>query len=217
MCNHIDEYSITAILCWTAHCQCNTHISAYWSNAVLMLARRLRRRPNINTALGQRIVFVGHRQVWYKNSVSCDSVSAALYITVILVWVSEPEYNNNGDVVMATEVTSVPDGCDSDHHPPPPMLVLALPAQHKTVLFAGAVKHVNLLLYTRLCLSHYIISLEVKGCIYNTGTLFYMLISKVPSSNVYFFKFHACIKLELQIREISIELPFLTPVLLKPV
>ena len=132
MCNHNDEHSITAILCWTAHCQCNIHISAYWPNAELMLARRLRRRPNINTALGQRIVFVGHRQVWYKNSVSCDSVSAALYITVILVWVSEPEYNNNGDVVMATEVTSVPDGCDSDHPPPPSNAGFMLtPAQHK--------------------------------------------------------------------------------------
>ena len=30
-----------------------------WLNVVLMLARRLRRRPNIKTTLGQRLVFAG--------------------------------------------------------------------------------------------------------------------------------------------------------------
>ena len=31
----------------------------HWPDVVLMLARRLRRRPNIKTTLGQRLVFAG--------------------------------------------------------------------------------------------------------------------------------------------------------------
>ena len=40
----------------------------HWPNAGLMLARRLRRRPNINPALGQYIVFagIGH---WEKKTI----------------------------------------------------------------------------------------------------------------------------------------------------
>ena len=35
------------------------HLPTHWSNAGLMLARRLRRRPNINPALGQRSFLLG--------------------------------------------------------------------------------------------------------------------------------------------------------------
>ena len=44
--------------------------TVHWPNAGLMLARRLRRRPNVNPALGQCIVFAG---LLYKYAVLLTS------------------------------------------------------------------------------------------------------------------------------------------------
>ena len=51
-------------------CLPSEHDTLIWPNAELMLARRLRRRPNINPALGQQIVFDEYSFYWQSLGVN---------------------------------------------------------------------------------------------------------------------------------------------------